>query len=89
MDTGNLLATSRDITVTACLLIGLVGVIRKWWVPYWVYKQTLEALEEMRAERDDFKRELFDSLGLADRATRVAEKTAERSARLPRERGTD
>jgi len=86
---GDLLSLSRDITVTACLLIALVGAWRKWWVPFWVYQQSLDAYEEMRAERDEYKSELFNSLGLANRSVRVAEKTvAERTAR-PRDRGVD
>lgn len=87
MTIGDLLSLSRDITVTACLLIALVGAVRRWWVPSWVYQQSLDALEDMRRERDEFKRELFGSLGVADRATRVGEEIAQRAVRPRPERG--
>lgn len=87
MTLGDLLSLSRDITVTFALVVALVGTVRRWWLPYWVYQQALDSLSEMRKERDDYKRELFDSLGLADRATRVAEHTTERVSRRPRDQG--
>ena len=41
--------------------------------------------EELRRERDEYKRELFELLGLADRATRALDSATRRTAALPRE----
>jgi len=84
-----LIDLAGKLTVTLLLLIAVWGSFRGWYVPGWIYRQALDAVKEMREERDEYKRELFGSLGVADRATRVAEHTTERVTRKPPFRGDD
>lgn len=73
------LSLSRDITATALLLIAIWGAYKAWWVPGWTYRQALANTDQMRAERDDYRRELFDLMGLASRSVTAAERAAARA----------
>lgn len=79
MTIGELLGISRDITVTALLMIAVWGSFRGWWVPGWIYRQSQTEVEVMRHERDEFKRELWEIHGLARRSVGVAEQAVARS----------
>jgi len=61
---GQVLGWIRDIGSIAILTIIVWGAIHEWWVSGMMYRRVL-------AERDEYKRELFRVLGLADRATQV------------------
>lgn len=75
----DLLALSRDITATALLMIAIWGAYKAWWVPGWAYRQALADTDTMRQERDDYRRELFQVVGLANRSVNAAERAATRA----------
>lgn len=79
-----LISWIRDGGVIALLTIIVWGSYKEWWVPGTTHRRALDErdLRERRilSERDELQRELFDVLGLADRATRVAERTVRRGA---------
>lgn len=64
---GEIIGWIRDGGVIAVLIIVVWGALNEWWVTGKQYRRAIE-------ERDDYKRELFDVLGLTDRATRALDK---------------
>lgn len=64
---GDIIGWVRDGGVIAVLIIAVYGAFSEWWVTGRQYRR-------MVRERDDYKRELFDVLGLTDRATRALDK---------------
>lgn len=62
-----LLTQSADrISVVALLILIVVGSLREWWVPGWVYRKAVK-------DADEYKSLLWQSLPVAREATRVAE----------------
>lgn len=61
-----LLAQSADrISVVALLLIIVIGAVREWWVPGWVYRNAVK-------DRDEYKALLWQTLPMARQATNLA-----------------
>ena len=58
-------SAANDLTVVALLIFCLVGVLKGWWVPRWVY------LEKVRSE-EEYKAMVRGSLPVAREATKVA-----------------
>lgn len=61
-----LLAQSADrISVVVLLMIIVIGAVREWWVPGWVYRNAVK-------DRDEYKALLWQTLPMARQATQVA-----------------
>ena len=62
----SLLAQSAEhLSVVFLLLVIVIGAIREWWVPGWVYRKAVK-------DGDEYKALLWQSLPMARQATQVA-----------------
>lgn len=67
----------RDGGIIALLLVILLGGARGWWVFGNVYRDTIKELadryQDMRTERDEWRRQAMRGTTNAERATAIAE----------------
>ena len=72
MNGSDVLDFANKLTVGALLLIAVVGVQRKWWVPGWLYRDVVR-------DRDEWKVIAMRSAHLAERAIEAPASPAERT----------
>lgn len=81
----------RDLGSLAILSLIVWGAVQDWWIPGTHHRKVLEERDEqiriLRRERDEYRDITLDLLGMANRATAVADKvtTARMSRRPPRD----
>lgn len=79
---GDILGWVKDAGTIGVLVIILWGAGQEWWVTGIQYRRVLrerdDELDRARIERDDYKRELFNVLGLTDRAARTLDRATDR-----------
>lgn len=57
--------SSEHITVVFLLLVIVIGAVREWWVPGWVYRKAVQ-------DADLYKTYVLQLLPMAKQATQVA-----------------
>lgn len=62
----DILDFADQLSTIAILLAALVGLYRRWWVPGWAYRQSLERFSKMEQEKDAWRQ---TALAAADIAT--------------------
>jgi len=97
----DLLRYVRDGGILGILIVIVVGSMRKWWVPGWLYKQaieegqarlehqieqTKERLDEAADREEEWKRLALSGTALAERQLTVLEAAAQRPVRQPARR---
>lgn len=78
---GDILGWIRDGGTIVVLAIILWGAGQEWWVTGVQYRRVLAERDDdvaaARTERDEYKRELFQVLGLTERATRTLDRATD------------
>lgn len=69
MSVDAILDLANKLTVGAALLVAVIGVLRRWWVPGWLYRDVVR-------DRDEWK-------AIAMRSAHLAERAIEAPAPLP------
>lgn len=62
--------SSEHITVVFLLLVIVIGAVREWWVPGWVYRKSVQ-------DADEYKAYVLQLLPMAKQATQVASSVVE------------
>jgi hypothetical protein len=70
VDIQGILKYVSQIGVLAYLAITLYGGYKKWWVFGWIYRESLERINKLEKERDDWR-------DLALHGTNLAEQTVD------------
>lgn len=60
-----LLRSAEHVSVVFLLVLIVIGALREWWVPGWVYRKAVK-------DGDEYKALLWQSLPMARQATQVA-----------------